>query len=127
VLHDLACFSQVRLLVERSHETFEALTEHRVTEVVKAGLLVSLGLEVTCVKRHRQNLLLTARRRAAIVALRSSGVTRRVLGGSAPSRSVNFTTRVDGTGADSVRTQRRITGPVLWPAVSSQLATPGSW
>ena len=48
---------------------------HRVTEVVEAGLLTCLGFELLRVECHRQNLLLTAVRRAAIVALRSAGVT----------------------------------------------------
>ena len=58
---------------------------------------------------------------------RSSSVTRGVDGGRAASRSSNATTRVVGTGAASARTQRKIMpGPWRWPAVSSQLATPGS-
>ena len=39
--------------------------------------------------------------------------------------SENLISRVVGTGAVSVRTQRRMMGPALCPAVSSQLATPG--
>ena len=58
--------------------------------------------------------------------VRSSGVTRRVPAGTDCATSENVTTRVVGTGAVSVRTQRRMIGPALWPAVSSQLATPGS-
>ena len=57
---------------------------------------------------------------------RSSGVTRRVPAGSEAATSENGTTLVVGIGAVSVRTQRRMTGPALCPAVSSQLATPGS-
>ena len=75
---------------------------------------------------HRQNRLLTASRRASSVARRSSGVTRRVAAGTDCAMSENGTRRVVGTGAVSVRTQRRMIGPALWPAVSSQLATPGS-
>ena len=57
---------------------------------------------------------------------RSSGVTRRVPAGSEAETSENGITRVVGTGAVSVRTQRKMTGPALCPAVSSQLAIPGS-
>jgi hypothetical protein len=49
-----------------------------------------------------------------------------VSGGSAASTSPTGTTRVVGVGAVLVRTQRRMIGPLLCPAVSSQLATPGS-
>ena len=57
---------------------------------------------------------------------RSSAVTCAVSEGNSARISSNGTTRVVGIGAVSVRTQRRMIGPLLWPAVSSQFAIPGS-
>jgi hypothetical protein len=61
-----------------------------------------------------------------MILARSSGVVVVVSAGNADRTSSTFTTRVFGTGAFSVRTQRNSIAPLLCPAVSSQLATPGS-
>jgi hypothetical protein len=57
---------------------------------------------------------------------RSSAVVIVVSAGNAAKTSSTRTTREVGTGAVFVRTQRNRIAPLLWPAVSSQFATPGS-
>src|ERR1700678_2468891 len=75
---------------------------------------------------HRANLSWTARRRRSSTDARWSAVVLAVSAGSAEETSSNATTLLLGVGAVLVRTQRRIIAPLLKPAVSSQLATPGS-
>ena len=87
-----------------------------VTEVVEAGLPPRLVLELVGVQGHRENRLLTARRRAAMVRRRSSG--RHPAGlrrQRAPRRRRTGPPASSGTGAVSVRTQRRMIGPGAVP------------
>jgi hypothetical protein len=75
---------------------------------------------------HLGNRLLTARRRIWMISARSLGDIRRMPAGNFSARPSNRTTSTVGTGAVTVRTHRKMIAPSLWPAVSNQLATPGS-
>src|SRR6201986_5476157 len=82
--------------------------------------------EVLGGKRHRANLSWTARGRRSSTDARWTAVILALSMGNAEAISSNATTLLLGVGAVLVRTQRRIIAPLLKPAVSSQLATPGS-
>ena len=104
VLHHFARLREVGFGVHGCHQPFQPFAVRAVAEVLEPGLLPGLGLERVGVERHRANRLLTARRRAARTAWRSSAVTRRVPAGRAAATSANGMTRAVGMGAVSVRT-----------------------
>ena len=65
--HDLTGFGQVGLGVQRRREALEPLAVRPVAEVLEAGGSRASCLQRVGIQRHRENRLLTASRRAAIV------------------------------------------------------------
>src|SRR6185312_2203449 len=122
VLDDPAHLGQVGFGVQGRHRALQTLPVVRRPEVVESRRRRALARGVC----HRANLSWTARLRRNRTAARSSALTRLVSAGNAEAMSSKAMRRASGTGAVSVRTQRRIIAPLLKPAVSSQLATPGS-
>lgn len=126
VLHDAAEVVEFGFGVQGVDGALEALAVVGRAEVVEPGGRPRAVFECVSGKAHRENLWCTARRRASMTCARSADVVIVVSAGSAATTSSTFTTRVSGTGAVFVRTQRKSIAPLLWPAVSSQFATPGS-
>src|SRR6516162_5396864 len=126
VLNDPAHLGQIGLGVQRLHRPLEAFPIVGRAEVAEARRGACTVLEFVGGEGHRANLSCTARRRAWMMATRSAAVTVLVSAGNDEAMSSKDTTCALGVGAVDVRTHRRIIAPLLWPAVSSQLATPGS-
>src|SRR6476646_6316416 len=126
VLDDAAHLGQIGLGVQRLHRPLEALPVVGRTEVAEACRGARTVLEFVGGEGHRGNLSCTARRRASMMATRSAAVTVLVSAGNDDAMSSKDTTSALGVGAVEVRTHRRISAPLLCPAVSSHLATPWS-